>query len=54
MAFGRHGDFKDECDNSGSTETKYSKAVGIYQSDGKALVNIDRLKCSEELSLGIA
>lgn len=42
---------KDECGNQG-TETKYSEAVGIYQTDGAPLVNVARLKCTERIISG--
>jgi len=43
--------FKDECGNPG-TETKYSEAVGIYQTDGTTLVYVARLKCTERIITG--
>lgn len=43
--------FKDECGNPG-TETRYSEAVGIYQTDGTTLVKVARLKCTERIITG--
>ncbi len=43
--------FKDDCGNRGE-ETDYSEAVGIYNTEGKTLLNVVRLKCTERIIVG--